>query len=172
MCLMRASSGYPTGKPSWQRGQLRMSEPTVSISSCRETVTPLRVGLTPQPALSRDPQQGGLQHSEGPGYPCSSTTLDIHYSHQPTPSALPRAQVLESVNENHCPVSWGTPGKRETKTSTCLQSRRGTADLKHWTTANKVQPPSNFLSGSGIYSGPSRWQGVAMALRKLIISVK
>lgn len=36
MCLIRASSGYPTGKPSWQRGQLRMSEPTVSIRSCGE----------------------------------------------------------------------------------------------------------------------------------------
>lgn len=39
MCLMRASSGYPTGKISWQRGQLLMSFSSLSIQSCREKQT-------------------------------------------------------------------------------------------------------------------------------------
>lgn len=36
MCLMRASSGYPVGKVSWHRGQLRTALSSDSIHNCRE----------------------------------------------------------------------------------------------------------------------------------------
>lgn len=44
MCLMRASSGYPMGNISWQRGQLRMSLSSVSIQSCNTHKHLMRAG--------------------------------------------------------------------------------------------------------------------------------
>lgn len=56
-----------------------MSEPTVSISSCRETVTPLRVGLTPQPFFPRTRNREGYSIQKGlailaPAPPSTYTT--------------------------------------------------------------------------------------------------
>lgn len=96
MCLMRASSGYPTGKPSWQRGQLRISEPTVSISSCGEKGESLMVpnppSWSPQPSLPFPETQGrqGCHMQKRSAYPLLGTI-------PPPPPSLPPSTSSASI---------------------------------------------------------------------------
>lgn len=117
MCLMRASSGYPTGKPSWQRGQLRMSEPTVSISSCGEKreslMDPSPHPWSPNPSLPFPRIQGreGYSMLKGSGYPFPSNP--------PTSSAsLPLSKGTGSpggVYDSHCSACQGTCSNEESQ---------------------------------------------------------